>query len=78
MKAKYIITPILIILSGATATFFLAPLKAWKKGTIIMSTPAGNWCDHTPAEYDPKTISYWNYCIAWWLYKFEMKSYAKK
>lgn len=77
-KTTKILIGIASILTAAVAVFFLAPLKAWKKGTGItliekekksdaqIATFVADQYMRIPLTYTPNNSKYLLYCIIWW------------
>ena len=72
MKTK-ILLPIIALLCGAAGIYFLAPLQAWKKGTIINKQKKTN-SGYEEFAYSPQTCNYLQFCCAWWQAYFGKKT----
>ncbi len=59
MKKKIIWSIVALVVVAIIAAYFLAPLKAWKEGTIYN-------VGRDKIAYSPMTSTYIMYCAIWW------------
>lgn len=70
MKKKIIWIVVALVVVAIIAAYFLAPLSAWKKGTLY----------NVGAEkiaYSPNTSTYIMYCAIWWKCKLLKETEVK-